>query len=238
MTTSETVASGPEAVAAALADAQAASMAIRLAQLRAIVRNVMQIPETSSEAPDLVLCNNITYSKKRVARNHLPPQDFGHETACAHSPVRQLEPRALRQALAQAEERCRTRGERWTASRRRVMELLLKAGGPMKAYDLMAAFGDSGAPAKPPTVYRALEFLEQLGLAHRIAGINAFIACGVEQAVHTAAFLICDCCGSAEEFDPQTEAVTATAAEHGFKIEGVALEVRGRCRWCSTEHEH
>jgi Fur family zinc uptake transcriptional regulator len=152
---------------------------------------------------------------------------------CGHSPARHLEPKAVSRALAQAEAGCKARGERWTASRQRVLELLLTAGGPVKAYDLMASFDRSGAPAKPPTVYRALEFLEQQSLVHRIAGINAFIACDADQAVHTAAFLICDCCGSAEEFDPSGAAITAIAAQNGFKVDGVTLEVRGRCRWCA-----
>jgi Fur family zinc uptake transcriptional regulator len=161
------------------------------------------------------------------------------DTHCGHSPAKRLEPKAVSRALARAEAGCRARGERWTASRKRVLELLLKAGGPVKAYDLMATFDESGAPAKPPTVYRALEFLEQQSLVHRIAGINAFIACDGDQDVHTAAFMICDCCGSAEEFDPSAAAITAIAVDHGFKVEGVTLEVRGRCRWCAeTGHEH
>ena len=157
---------------------------------------------------------------------------------CDHSPARHVEPTSIRRALTRAETACKARGERWTVSRRRVFELLLEAGGPVKAYDLMAVFDQSGAPAKPPTVYRALEFLEHQGLIHRITGINAFIACGADQTVHTAAFLICDCCGSAEEFDPQTESVSAMASTHGFAAEGVTLEVRGRCRWCASEHGH
>ncbi|MBV9511410.1 MAG: transcriptional repressor [Caulobacteraceae bacterium] len=160
------------------------------------------------------------------------------DTHCAHAPAKTLDAPAIGRALERAEKHCKDRGERWTPARRRVLELLLQAGGPVKAYDLMAAFDESGAPAKPPTVYRALEFLEQQNLAHRIAGINAFIACDAEQGVHTAAFLICDCCGSAEEFDPRVDAVTAVAIDHGFKVEGVMLEARGRCRWCAAGHEH
>lgn len=160
------------------------------------------------------------------------------DTPCAHAPGKTLDADAIARALILAEQRCKARGERWTLARRRVLELLLRAAGPVKAYDLMATFDESGAPAKPPTVYRALEFLEQQGLVHRIAGINAFIACDAEQLVHTAAFLICDCCGSAEEFDPRADAVTALAADHGFKADGITLEVRGRCRWCAVEHAH
>ena len=57
-----------------------------------------------------------------------------------------------------------------------MLELLLEADGPLKAYDLIAAFGEGGEPAKPPTVYRALEFLERLGFAHRIESLNAYVA--------------------------------------------------------------
>jgi DNA-binding PadR family transcriptional regulator len=59
--------------------------------------------------------------------------------------------------------RCEAAGQRLTPPRRRVLEMLLKAGQPVKAYDLIAAFGDGGPPAKPPTVYRALDFLSKLG---------------------------------------------------------------------------
>jgi Fur family zinc uptake transcriptional regulator len=156
------------------------------------------------------------------------------ETHCEHLPARSREPDAVHAALVKAEQHCRERGERWTASRARVMELLLTAAAPVKAYDLMAAFDEGGSPAKPPTVYRALEFLEAAGLVHRIAGINAFIACDGHAPVHTAAFLICDCCGSAEEFDPATDPITAVADANSFVVTGVTLEVRGRCRWCAN----
>src|SRR5690349_12792813 len=79
--------------------------------------------------------------------------------------------------LARAEAYCVANHERLTAPRRRVLQLLLQAGHPVKAYDLIAAFGEDGSPAKPPTVYRALEFLSRLGFAHRIESLNAYVAC-------------------------------------------------------------
>ena len=178
-----------------------------------------------------LLRNNISIYKKVVAIFRRRPQDFCMATVCAHSPVRTLEAQSVSRALAKAEQDCKGRGERWTPARRRVLELLLSAGGPMKAYDLMASFDETGAPAKPPTVYRALEFLEQQHLAHRIAGINAFIACEAGQDVHTAAFLICDCCGEVEEVaEPATEALTAIHGDGDFQIR--TLEAHGRCQHC------
>src|SRR3954468_11183205 len=122
---------------------------------------------------------------------------------------------ALRRALGAAEARCGETQERLTTPRRRVLELLLESDGPLKAYDLIAAFGETGEPAKPPTVYRALEFLERLGFAHRIESLNAYVPCRLEGAGHKAAFLICECCGAAEEFEPDFAPQPAAAEAHG-----------------------
>ncbi len=135
-------------------------------------------------------------------------------------------------ALGHAETRCAQTQERLTTPRRRVLELLLEADAPLKAYDLIAAFGTHGEPAKPPTVYRALEFLERLGFAHRIESLNAYVPCRIDAAGHRAAFLICDCCGAAEEFEPDFEGQLAAAAASGYQVRAVTLEARGLCPAC------
>ena len=139
---------------------------------------------------------------------------------------------ALRHALTAAERRCTGAEERLTPPRRRVLELLLESDGPLKAYDLIAAFGAGGEPAKPPTVYRALEFLERLGFAHRIESLNAYVPCRLEGEGHAAAFLICDCCGAAEEFEPDFAPGLAAAQAKGYAVSSVTLEARGLCPAC------
>jgi len=139
---------------------------------------------------------------------------------------------ALNAALAAAEARCAESQDRLTAPRRRVLELLLGAEGPQKAYDLIAAFGPGGEAAKPPTVYRALEFLERLGFAHRIESLNAYVPCRHDAAEHRAAFLICECCGAAEEFQPDFDAGLAAARKAGYQVRAVTLEARGLCAAC------
>jgi Fur family zinc uptake transcriptional regulator len=142
---------------------------------------------------------------------------------------------ALGSRLAAAEAACLRRDQKLTAPRRRVLELLLEAGQPVKAYDLMAAF-DAQAPAKPPTVYRALEFLEREGFAHRIESLNAFVACeqpAAEGEVHAAAFLICDCCGVTREIEPRQDGSLAREAERaGYRIKAVTVEAHGLCQSC------
>ena len=139
---------------------------------------------------------------------------------------------ALTHALGLAEQRCAATQERLTAPRRRVLELLLESNSPQKAYDLIAAFGAHGEPAKPPTVYRALEFLERLGFAHRIESLNAYVPCRIDGQSHRAAFLICDCCGAAEEFEPDFTAQLAAATKAGYQVATITLEARGRCSAC------
>ena len=155
---------------------------------------------------------------------------------CAHAhEAAGLDGEALAAALAEAERRCVAAGERLTTPRRRVLELLLEAGQPVKAYDLMADVGPPGETAKPPTVYRALEFLARTGLAHRIESLNAYMACRVGSNAHAAGFLICDCCGAAREIQPMTPTEVQRAAEDaGYVLAGITVEAHGLCANCAA----
>ena len=143
----------------------------------------------------------------------------------------------IAEALTMVEGRFVADGERMTAPRRRVLELLLAAAEPVKAYDLIARYGTDGQAAKPPTVYRALEFLERQGVVHRIASISAYVACtaegGADGLSHAAAFLICDCCGATEEVAvAKLDAVSQAAIKAGYSIERTTIEGHGRCADC------
>ncbi len=136
--------------------------------------------------------------------------------------------------LSDAEALCVAAGERMTSSRLRTYELILEAAGPIKAYDVIDRFHPEGA-AKPPTVYRALGFLEQMGLIHRIESLNAFVACDTHDHQHTAGFLLCECCGQSQEIAlPDIAAIEAGAAKTGFRVQHVTLEARGLCADCAT----
>ena len=161
-----------------------------------------------------------------------PPPDQRHRhdhDHAAHPPV----DRAAH--LARAEAICAEASESLTPLRRRVLELLIDAGGPAKAYDLLDGLkSKAGATAKPPTVYRALDFLTRLGLAHRVESLNAFVACDVGACARTTIFLICDACGGAEESDAGHALVdVAEAATHArFAITRTMIEAHGVCAAC------
>lgn len=155
-------------------------------------------------------------------------------TKCEHAgQAKAVSEAALASALADAEARCAEAHERLTGPRRRVLELLLRTGGPAKAYDLIAGFGEDGVAAKPPTVYRALEFLEKQGFAHRIESLNAYVACRRVGETHSAAFLICDCCGATREVAPfSAGSIGALFAGSGYDITALTVEARGLCANC------
>ena len=153
-----------------------------------------------------------------------------------HEHGRGLHERTLSAALLDAASRCASDRERLTPARRRVLELLLRSGQPTKAYDLIAAFGSDGTAAKPPTVYRALDFLLRQGFVHRIESLNAYIACHLSERDHAAAFLICTCCGGTQEIEPfATERVNGAAASAGYVLSTVIVEAKGLCPACAAQ---
>mgnify|MGYP001487898101 CR=1 FL=1 len=137
--------------------------------------------------------------------------------------------------IEEAEQRCAAAGESLTPLRRRVLELLLDQHGPAKAYDLLPLI-DTAKTAKPPTVYRALDFLTRMGLAHRIESLNAFVACEVGACARSTIFLICEKCGGAEEFDAGHALVDLTdaAKKDGFAIRRTMIEASGLCAACQA----
>jgi Fur family transcriptional regulator, zinc uptake regulator len=135
--------------------------------------------------------------------------------------------------IADAEKRCDAAGESLTPLRRRVLELLIENQGPAKAYDLLPLI-DTDRQAKPPTIYRALDFLVRMGLAHRIESMNAFVACDIGSCARSTIFLICDNCGAAEEFDAGHALVDLSdaAKRDGFEIRRTMIEASGLCAAC------
>lgn len=139
-------------------------------------------------------------------------------------------------ALARAEAVCQARGERFTPLRRQVLELVWGSHHPVKAYDLLEQIARGGRRAAPPTVYRALEFLRDAGLVHRLESLNAFIGCPRPDRRHSAQFLICTGCGAVAEMDDAslTAKIDANARRLGFEVRDEKIEVAGLCRDCAA----
>jgi Fur family zinc uptake transcriptional regulator len=114
-----------------------------------------------------------------------------------------------------------------------VLEILLESHGAMGAYDVLARLDAEGMGKQPPVAYRALSFLVDQGLAHRIEKLNAFVACSHPGGAHAPAFMICRSCGTVAEAAPGTGgAFGQRAAEAGFRIERTVMEAEGLCPAC------
>lgn len=136
--------------------------------------------------------------------------------------------------IQQAANQCQSRGVRFTPIRRKVLNLIAQSGGGLKAYDLLDQLSAEHTAARPPTVYRALEFLIEQGLVHRIESQNAYVACACPEHAHGFQLLICRCCGLVEELhlDDIGAQLATKAADKGFKVERQTIELQGLCAHC------
>jgi len=128
-----------------------------------------------------------------------------------------------------AEQLCRQAGERFTPLRAHVLELIIQDGGAIKAYDLLDRLKPELGSPKPPTVYRALNFLSKMGLVHRVEALNAFIACDHAHDGHLAEFFICESCKKVEERHAHDH---GNCKPVGFTIKRSIVEHYGTCSAC------
>lgn len=139
--------------------------------------------------------------------------------------------------LARAEALLAERRVRLTPVRRRALEILLEAHRALGAYEVLERLGAEGFGKQPPVAYRALEFLVEQGLAHRVQRLNAFTACMHPGQAHAPAFLICRVCHLVAETpaDPARAALDAAAQALGFAIERSTIEALGLCPACRED---
>ncbi|MPL73030.1 Fur family zinc uptake transcriptional regulator [Rhodobacter sp. 140A] len=139
------------------------------------------------------------------------------------------------ETLVRAEAEAARRGARLTPVRRRTLEILLESHRAMGAYEMLDRLAAEGFGNQPPVAYRALEFLVENGLAHRVRRLNAFAACMHPGEVHAPVFLICRACDSVAEAPgaPVRAALDEAAAALGFTIERANIEALGLCPACA-----
>lgn len=135
--------------------------------------------------------------------------------------------------LARAEAHCARRGYRLTNLRRDVLRLLLEADRALGAYELLDALRRTHGNAQPPTIYRALDFLREAGLAHRIDALNAFVACRLDEHDHSL-LLVCPHCGKVSEVNDSEvfHLVARHARAAGFRLPNECLEIKAACEGC------
>ncbi|MDZ7670924.1 MAG: transcriptional repressor [Gammaproteobacteria bacterium] len=136
--------------------------------------------------------------------------------------------------LEHAEQVCRELGVTFTPIRREVYQLLCRHDRPVGAYELLDDLKATRPRAAPVTVYRALDFLLEAGLAHRINKLNAFMACRGSDLAHSGLMLICSRCSTVIELEDRKveNSIQRSAADLAFKTGDELVEVVGTCSDC------
>jgi Fur family zinc uptake transcriptional regulator len=118
-----------------------------------------------------------------------------------------------------------------------VLELIWAHRKPVGAYQLLDDLSRERGRVAPPTVYRAIGFLLDHGLIHRIESLNAFVGCKHPRHAHTGCFLICRTCGATAELEDTRldEALAVAAAKVAFQVQRRTVEMRGLCSACAGE---
>lgn len=139
-------------------------------------------------------------------------------------------------ALERARALCAERDVRLTPIREKVLEIIWRSHRPVGAYDVLDELARSHKAARPPTVYRAIDFLKAEGFIHKIESLNAYLGCVEAGAPHTGYFLICRKCGETEEIaDPKLEQILNSAASRShFQPEQKTVEILGVCARCDV----
>ncbi|OWT59275.1 Fur family transcriptional regulator [Candidimonas nitroreducens] len=152
----------------------------------------------------------------------------------SHEP---LPPFAVAQQLDTAETLCLQRGKRLTPIRRKVLEILLRRQRSLKAYELLDEIRREQAGAAPPTVYRALDFLVEEGLIHRLDAVNAWAACLDAAGEPHDLLVVCTRCGAVAELsDPElSRELARRVAGAGFVLAGHETELQALCGNCSGQ---
>lgn len=137
--------------------------------------------------------------------------------------------------LDRAEASCRQRGASLTAIRREVLALLHRAPKGIKAYDLLEQIRHTRGNASPPTVYRALDFLIEQGLAHRIGRMNLFVACRHGKHSAPSLFLVCPKCNGVTELEDAAvvSSLYASLAATGHRLDSPEVEISAICPQCA-----
>jgi len=143
--------------------------------------------------------------------------------------------KCVSEALGIAERLCVVRGVQLTPIRHQVLELIWDSHKAVKAYELLDRIKPLQNAAKPATIYRALDFLIEQGLIHRVESLNAFVGCSCSGHQHEQLLLICNNCQEVEERSAPDvmQALSQEIKQADFIVHSKAIEIHGICATCA-----
>ncbi len=131
---------------------------------------------------------------------------------------------------------CATIGIKLTSLRKSVLFILWCAAKPLKAYEILDNLLKTKQNAKPPTVYRVLDYFVEYGVVHKIESIQSYTLCHEpEKQNPSEVLMVCNGCHRVSEFYDKTmhDLVQKLSLENQFRLGQGAIELRGVCAECS-----
>lgn len=126
------------------------------------------------------------------------------------------------------------RGYKVTGPRKQVLKVLSQAQQPVSPYDIQDILREQGQHLNHVTIYRILDLLCALNLAHKVLLLGGFVRCSLGEGEGCHRFTVCRECGAFREFADKAlcDEEREVAQELGFRTEQHFSEVSGICAQC------
>jgi len=125
-------------------------------------------------------------------------------------------------------------GYKATKPRKLVLEVLEEAQKPLSPYDIQDILRTAGKHLNHVTIYRILDLLCRLNLAHRMLSSGGFVKCSLGAGEGCHRFMVCQDCGAIQEFADEglCQGENEFAQGLGFHTEYHISEFSGLCSRC------
>ena len=146
-------------------------------------------------------------------------------------------PQSTAAAISQAKLVCQKNNVKLTPTREQVLKIIWLSRHPLGAYQIQDELSNLlSKKVAPPTVYRALAFLIDNGLAHKLTSLNTYVGCPFPNSEHSNIFLLCRGCGRVAEVVhlPANETIQDICSKTKFGFDEQYIEVFGTCSNCAN----
>jgi Fur family zinc uptake transcriptional regulator len=123
---------------------------------------------------------------------------------------------------------------RLTPLRKKVLDIISQSHKALKAYDILEILRKEGFNDKPPTIYRALDFLIENAAVYKLNIINSYCA-SFNKKDGIFCFLICEKCFEVEQYQNPNLNEEITKIIKNKTIKNIALEITHICKNCNLD---
>jgi len=142
----------------------------------------------------------------------------------------------------QIKQYCQQVSIKLTPLRTDILTIMCRFEQAISAYEILRQLKQTRPNAQPPTVYRVLEYLQEVHIIHRIASKNTYLCCIHPDLPHRGQgqLLLCKVCDQADEIlnGQLSQAVTDCTKAYGFQFHDDLIEIHGTCATCTVTSEN